>query len=276
MMFWEDLPFILGARIDDSEVLPHLEARPDAAGLHNPIGDISFSSPTVVATSDGFAVQYATHTDSPPAMGIYHVDPAWPDVPMQATDLAGGVASGGFVFAEGTTDSDKQAQGPIHLLIEHQPTLLSIDVSTALDGAEPSVARGGDRVLVAYRQGSQDEPKRIRVQAFDATTGSPVGPAASDLFPDEKHCDRPSVTFDGQNFWVAFRRADGGRADLLGVRVSPSGAVLESPFVISDDPEAELSTSIAANASGRILIAYSRFDRAAAGARVKVRWAHTQ
>ncbi len=132
------------------------------------------------------------------------------------------------------------------------PNGLPIAVAKAGDQAAPAVAAVPAGWLVAYHDAATGNGD-IRAVWVDAGGGTG---AAFDVSVTAERAQEPALTFDGANFvllWV-LRRAS---QDVVGVRISTSGAVLDpSPLVVADGPGDEDMPAVGA-ISGQLLAVWS-------------------
>ncbi len=119
----------------------------------------------------------------------------------------------------------------------------------------PAVAYDGTNWLVVW----QDAPAGNQIR------GARVGPDGTILDPDGFPIlvgggrQQPAVAFDGANYMVVWAEMRGGNRDVLGARVTPGGAVLDSAgFVISGAANHQQAPSVAFGASG-YLVAWEDF-----------------
>ena len=133
-----------------------------------------------------------------------------------------------------------------------------IAISTAADWQEnPKVAFDGTNYLVVWSDKHlyYSDVSGARVSQ-DGTVLDPNGIAIS---PGTDWKDSPFVIFDGTNYIVVFENHIGLRydaSDLYGIRVNPSGAVIDS-FPVSTQPRGQYTPTLAHGAGNQVLITYS-------------------
>jgi hypothetical protein len=117
----------------------------------------------------------------------------------------------------------------------------------------PQVASDGTNFLVVYDEIVTDTNHNVFGALFDQhgklLTYVPIVVSAND--------DRvPHVAYDGGNYLVVYQEDNGGDHDIMGVFVSPAGAV-GAPFSIDDSPADDLAPAVAYNGAN-YLVAYQR------------------
>ncbi len=145
---------------------------------------------------------------------------------------------------------------------------LGIPIAPALNAQQsPSVAFDGTNYLVVWsdgRRGSGTDIYGARV----SPAGSVLDPSglvlsSSSVFNLLKSA--PAIVFDGTNYLIVWDEKTGftGPANLLGLRVSPAGTPLGSPFTVSDATGNQLAAALAFD--GTNALAVWQDDRSGAG-----------
>lgn len=125
-------------------------------------------------------------------------------------------------------------------------------------GATTAVAFDGTNYLVVWRGSAGWN------QDYDVLRARRLSPGGIVLDPAEIRLTNltsgpPSVAFDGVNYVLAFDwNFDFGRNDVFGMRISPTGVVLDpDPFLISAyDYSREFAAKVASNGAGAALVVY--------------------
>lgn len=125
--------------------------------------------------------------------------------------------------------------------------------------ASPAIAWGGDRYLTVWREAPEHEFIEIRAARLNSDGRSMDGRGIR-LDTSDAYKDAPRITFDGQNFVVIWREGSLTDARLMGMRVSPSGTLLNSlPFEIARPQAIHHKYAIASNGAGSLVVFVS-FD----------------
>jgi len=130
-----------------------------------------------------------------------------------------------------------------------------IAISTADNSQSyPSIAYDGTNYLVVwedYRSGHYYDIYAARVSQAGAVLDS-NGIAISNAVNDEHY---PAITFNETNYFVVWQDRRGAYSDIYGARVSPSGVLIDS-FPVSTQEGDQWSPALACGSANQILITY--------------------
>jgi hypothetical protein len=185
------------------------------------------------------------------------------DTPVQLS--MGGNASAPYVTFDGTNHLVTWAVGTTEIRgARVTPSLdvldspaLTIASGTSLGGSTSATSGAG--WLVAWTADGNVRAGRV------AANGARTDPAGFDVTNDGAYQGPPSLAWLNGSFLVAWPDVTGSEATgrIAGRRVGANAALVDAaPFVISDEPQAESSVSVAAGPSASALVAYAWYDPA--------------
>ncbi len=122
-------------------------------------------------------------------------------------------------------------------------------------GKYPAVAFDGIHYLVVWHSGDGYPPTNNIYGRRVDPSGMCVGPSFVVCAASGAQ-EKPVVDFDGTNYWVIWQDYRNGEWDIYGAKVDTSGIVVDS-FVISQQPEDQISPALAHGLGDRLLITYA-------------------
>jgi hypothetical protein len=124
----------------------------------------------------------------------------------------------------------------------------------------PKVASSGSEFLVVWEDFGMHWPNSDIVATRVASSGAILDPSGIMVGTSEDPEERPSVTFDGSNFVVAWKRSPGEAAELYLAEVSPEGTVLDPDGILISDVSLYSGTSISTGPLRQSLLLYSKYQ----------------
>jgi MYXO-CTERM domain-containing protein len=135
----------------------------------------------------------------------------------------------------------------------------ALDIAGGTTIGSATSATSGAGWLVAWSESGNIRAARV------AANGALTDPAGVDVTNDGAYQGAPSVAWLGTSFLIAWSDVTGDEntGRIGGRRVGTNATMLDpAPFVLSDEPLAESSVSVAAGPSASALVAYVRYDSA--------------
>ena len=118
----------------------------------------------------------------------------------------------------------------------------------------PRIAYDGTNFLVVWAEVRGAEDVFGARLAPDGTVLDPGGFQITHGVNAERY---PDVTFDGENYLVAYNGSGGTSYDVFGVRVDPNGVVVDpDPFPIKVDPEEQLLPRVGSDGQRSLVLWY--------------------
>lgn len=169
------------------------------------------------------------------------------------------VRSGGAVRAVGVS-ADAAVSAPV-----------TIRASGAVLYSPVSIAGGAGRYLVVYEVGAAGA-EDVEAAFVTSTAGALVAGTPFAISTASGAQKRPTATFDGTRFLVAWEDARGGNKDVYGTAVEVDGTVVSpSGDALSALAEDEETPQLAAQGGARALLAYARLDLSAGHGTIRAR-----
>jgi hypothetical protein len=133
---------------------------------------------------------------------------------------------------------------------------------------DPVVASDGSAFLVVWEDYGMHWPNADILATRVSSSGAVLDPGGIAVSTNADPDLVPSVTFDGENYVVTWKRSENGSAGLYESRVTPEGVVLDPDGVFVSDLSPYSSTSISsgpisngkAETKGQSLILFSRYQ----------------
>ncbi|MGB3093492.1 MAG: dockerin type I repeat-containing protein, partial [Candidatus Zixiibacteriota bacterium] len=122
----------------------------------------------------------------------------------------------------------------------------------------PKVASNGSEFLVVWEDFGMHWPNSDILATRVTSGGSVLDPAGIMVATTEDSEERPSATFNGYNFVVAWKRVPDQTAELYAARVSSEGAMLDPDGILISDVSLYSGTSISFGPVGPSLMLYSK------------------
>jgi hypothetical protein len=128
----------------------------------------------------------------------------------------------------------------------------------------PQVASDGTNFLVVYDEIVTDTNHHV-IGALFNQHGKLLIYVLNLVTPNDDRV--PHVAFDGANYLVVYQEDNGGDHDIMGVFVSPAGALVGAPFAIDASTDDDLAPAVAYDGAN-YLVAYQRANGDIIGAMV--------
>jgi len=124
----------------------------------------------------------------------------------------------------------------------------------------PKVASNGSEFLVVWEDFGMHWPNSDIVATRVTSSGAILDPGGIMVATTEDPEERPSVTFDGGNFVVAWKKMPGEAAKLYVAGVSSAGTVLDPDGILISDVSLYSGTSISSGPAEQSLLLYSKYQ----------------